>query len=126
LFDSTTYAGSSFDSSKQAYMCGGASLNDPSRQCGKQTLFDGVFGVFGQTTVTIPTTAKFLFLAVNDLFYSDNTGKMLVDIEKTGTRSNRVLVASNQVLVPEPSTVFGVLATIALGLKMKRKQEITE
>lgn len=116
LFDSTAYAGSTYDSGKNAYMCSTASLSDPSRTCGQQTLFNGVFGIFGEETLTIPTTAKFLFLAVNDIFYSDNTGQMLVDIEKTGT-------VGNQVSVPEPNAVVGLLATIALALKMKRKQQ---
>ena len=116
LFDSTASPGSSLDSAKNAYMCSGASLSDSNRTCGNRTLFDGVFGIFGKTTLEIPTTAKFLFLAVNDIFYSDNTGKMLIDIDKTGT-------VDNQVSVPEPNTVLGVLVTIALALKMKRKQE---
>ncbi|MEH1830679.1 MAG: PEP-CTERM sorting domain-containing protein [Nostoc sp.] len=116
LFDSSASPGSSFDSAKNAYMCSGANLSDPTRTCGQQTLFDGVFGIFGETTLKIPTTAKFLFLAVNDNFYSDNTGKMLVDIDKTGT-------VGNQVSVPEPNTILGVLATIALAFKIKRKQQ---
>lgn len=118
LFDSTASPGSSFDSAKNAYMCSGASLGDPTRTCGQQTLFDGVFGIFGEMTFKIPTTAKFLFLAVNDNFYSDNTGKMLLDIDKTAT-------VGNQTSVPEPNIVFGVLATIALALKMKRKHKAT-
>ncbi|MEH2250091.1 PEP-CTERM sorting domain-containing protein [Nostoc sp.] len=118
LFDSTASPGSSFDSAKNAYMCSSASLNDPTRTCGQQTLFDGVFGIFGEMTLQIPTTAKFLFLAVNDNFYSDNSGKMLVDIDKT-------LTVGNQASVPEPNTVLGVLATIALALKMKRKHKAT-
>ncbi|MEH2380276.1 MAG: hypothetical protein V7K27_15550 [Nostoc sp.] len=113
LFDSTALPDSTFDSDKNAYMCSGASLSDTNRTCGQQTFFDGVFGIFGETTLTIPTTAKFLFLAVNDIFYSDNAGKMLVDINKTGT-------VDNQVSVPEPNAVLGVLAAIALALKMKR------
>lgn len=116
LFDSTASPGSSLDSAKNAYMCSGASLSDSNRTCGNQTLFDSVFGIFGETTLEIPTTVKFLFLAVNDIFYSDNTGKMLVDIDKTGT-------VDNQVSVPEPNTVLGVLVMIVLALKMKRKQE---
>ncbi len=108
LFDSTPDSGN--------YMCSDTTLSDPSRTCGQQTLFNGVFGIFGEETLTIPTTAKFLFLAVNDIFYSDNTGQMLVDIEKTGT-------VGNQVSVPEPNAVVGLLATIALALKMKRKQQ---
>ncbi|MBN3894034.1 MAG: hypothetical protein HWQ41_01640 [Nostoc sp. NOS(2021)] len=116
LFDSTASPDSTFDSGKNAYMCSGANLSDSNRTCGQQTLFDGVFGIFGKTTLTIPTTAKFLFLAVNDIFYSDNAGKMLVDIDKTGT-------VDNQVSVPEPNAVLGVLATIALALKMKRNQQ---
>ncbi|MHC5934067.1 hypothetical protein [Nostoc sp.] len=113
MFDSTAFPDSTFDSGKNAYMCSGASLSDTNRTCGQQTFFDGVFGIFGETTLTIPTTAKFLFLGVNDIFYSDNAGKMLVDINKTGT-------VDNQVSVPEPNAVLGVLATIALALKMKR------
>ncbi|MEH1944373.1 MAG: hypothetical protein V7L01_29730 [Nostoc sp.] len=116
LFDSTASPGSSFDSDKNAYMCNGATLSDSNRTCGNQTLFDGVFGIFGETTIEIPTTAKFLFLAVNDIFYSDNAGMMLVNIDKTGT-------VGNQVSAPEPNTVFAVLVTIALALKMKRKQK---
>jgi len=113
LFDSTAFPGSSFDSAKNAYMCSDASLSNPNRTCGEETLFDGVFGIFGEMTLQIPTTAKFLFLAVNDIFYSDNTGKILVDINKTGT-------VGNQVSAPEPNTFIGVLAMIALALKMKR------
>ncbi|MBG1264685.1 PEP-CTERM sorting domain-containing protein [Nostoc commune] len=116
LFDSTAFPDSTFDSGKNAYMCNGANLSDPNRTCGQQTFFDGVFGIFRETTLTIPTTAKFLFLAVNDIFYSDNTGNILVNIDKTGT-------VDNQASVPEPNAVFGVLATIALALKMKRKQQ---
>ncbi|MHC5597788.1 MAG: PEP-CTERM sorting domain-containing protein [Nostoc sp.] len=116
LFDSTASPDSILDSAKNAYMCSGASLSDSNRTCGKQTLFDGVFGIVGKMTLEIPTTAEFLFLAVNDILYSDNTGKMLVDIDKTGT-------VGNQVSVPEPNIVLGVLVAIAVALKMKRKQE---
>lgn len=56
---------------------------------------------------------------MNDVFYSDNTGSILIDIGKTGT-------VDNQLSVPEPNTVLGVLATIALALKMKRKQQIAK
>jgi hypothetical protein len=116
LFDSIASPGSTFDPSKNAYMCSGATLSDSNRTCGQQTLFDGVFGIFGETTFKIPTTATFLFLAMNDVFYSDNTGSILVDIEKTG-------IVGNDVSVPEPNIVLGVLATIALALKMKPKQQ---
>ncbi|QLE49869.1 PEP-CTERM sorting domain-containing protein [Nostoc sp. C057] len=119
LFDSTASPGSTFDPGKNAYMCSDTTLSDPNRMCGQQTLFDSVFGIFGETTLTIPTTATFLFLAVNDVFYSDNTGSILIDIGKTGT-------VDNQLSVPEPNTVLGVLATIALALKMKRKQQIAK
>lgn len=119
LFDSTASPGSTFDPGKNAYMCSDTTLSDPNRMCGQQTLFDGVFGIFGKTTLTIPTTATFLLLAVNDVFYSDNTGSILIDIDKTGT-------VDNQLSVPEPNTVLGVLATIALALKMKRKQQIAK
>ncbi|MFN6460882.1 MAG: PEP-CTERM sorting domain-containing protein [Nostoc sp. DedVER02] len=119
LFNSTASPSSTFDPSKNAYMCSDATLSDPNRVCGQQTLFDGVFGIFGKTTLTIPTTATFLFLAVNDVFYSDNTGSILIDIDKIGT-------VDNQLSVPEPNTILGVLATIALALKMKRKQQIAK
>ncbi|QKQ77205.1 PEP-CTERM sorting domain-containing protein [Nostoc sp. TCL240-02] len=119
LFNSTASPSSTFDPGKNAYMCSDATLSDPNRICGQQTLFDGVFGIFGETTLTIPTTATFLFLAVNDVFYSDNTGSIFIDIDKIGT-------VDNQLSVPEPNTVLGVLATIALALKMKRKQQIAK
>ncbi|MBD2439018.1 hypothetical protein [Nostoc sp. FACHB-110] len=119
LFDSVNYAGSTYDSSKSAYMCDGASINDPGRLCGKQTLFDGIFGIFGQMTIQIPTDAKFLFLAVNDVFYSDNTEKMLVNITKSGS-------FTNSAAVPEPSMLIGAVATIAIALRMKRKQQIAQ
>ncbi|MDZ8185805.1 MAG: hypothetical protein RMX96_13235 [Nostoc sp. ChiSLP02] len=116
LFDSTYYSGSTYDWAKNAYMCSDANLSDSSRTCGQQTLFDGVFGIFGEMTIQIPTNAKFLFLAVNDIFYSDNTGKMLVNITKVETIDNQ-----NQ--VPEPNTVLGAIATLALALRMKLKNE---
>ncbi|MEH2092742.1 PEP-CTERM sorting domain-containing protein [Nostoc sp.] len=119
LFDSTASPDSTFDPGKNAYMCSDPTLSDPNRICGQQTLFDGVFGIFGETTLTIPTTATFLFLAVNDVFYSDNTGSILIDIDKTGT-------VDNLLSVPEPNAVLGVLATIALAFKMKRKQQIAK
>lgn len=119
LFDSTAFPDSTFDSGKNAYMCNDANLSDPNRTCGQQTFFDGVFGIFGETTLTIPTTAKFLFLAVNDIFYSDNTGNILVNIDKT-------VSVDNQVSVPEANAVLGVLATITLALKMKRKQLVAK
>lgn len=119
LFDSAYYAGSTYDGAKDAYMCDGASVNDPGRLCGKQTLFNGVFGIFGEMTVQIPTEAKFLFLAVNDIFYSDNTEKMVVNINKSGALSNATAV-------PEPSTFIGAAATIALALRLKRKKQIAQ
>lgn len=119
LFDSTYYADSTFDSSKNAYMCSGATLSDPTRTCGQQTLFDGIFGIFGEMTIKIPTNAKFLFLAVNDIFYSDNTEKMLVHITKADT-------IANQTAVPEPNTIIGAVATLALALRMKFKKQVAD
>lgn len=119
LFDSNYYSDSTFDSAKNAYMCSGMSLSDPSRTCGQKTLFDGIFGIFSDITLQIPTNAKFLFLAVNDNFYSDNTEKMLLNISKTET-------INTQVAIPEANTILGIGATIALALRMKRKKQIAE
>ncbi|WP_190674609.1 hypothetical protein [Nostoc sp. FACHB-190] len=126
LFDTTNQAGSTYDGSKGAYMCNGATLSDVNRTCGQKTLFDGVFGILGEMTIKIPTNAKFLFLAVNDIFYSDNTEKMLVDI--TNTESVNTVASAKYVnettSVPEPSAVVGIAATLALGLRMKSKKQL--
>ncbi|GBE94017.1 hypothetical protein [Nostoc cycadae] len=126
LFDSSYAAGATFDSAKNAYMCDGASLSDPTRTCGQKTLFDGVFGIFGEMTIKIPTNAKFLFLAVNDIFYSDNTEKMLVDITNTESVNNLASAkyVNDTTSVPEPSAVVGIAATLALALKMKSKRQV--
>ncbi|MEH2389845.1 MAG: hypothetical protein V7K14_29610 [Nostoc sp.] len=119
LFDSNYYSDSTYDSAKNAYMCSGMSLSDPSRTCGQQTLFDGIFGILSEITLQIPTNAKFLFLAVNDNFYSDNAAKMLLNISKIET-------IDIQVAVPEANAILGIGATIALALRMKRKKQIAE
>ncbi|ALF53165.1 hypothetical protein ACX27_10415 [Nostoc piscinale CENA21] len=126
LFDTTKQAGSTYDESKGAYMCNGETLSDVNRTCGQKTLFNGVFGILGEMTIKIPTNAKFLFLAVNDIFYSDNTEKMLVDITNAESVNNlsSAKYANDTTSVPEPSAVVGIAATLALALRMKSKKQV--
>ncbi|MBE9208166.1 hypothetical protein IQ244_16845 [Nostoc sp. LEGE 06077] len=126
LFDTTYQTGSTYDASKGAYMCNGATLSEVNRTCGQKTLFDGVFGILGEMTIKIPTNAKFLFLAVNDIFYSDNTEKMLVDITNAKSVNNvaSAKYVNNATSVPEPSAVVGIAATLTLALRMKLKKQV--
>lgn len=114
LFDPNFQPGSTYASEREAYMCGG-DLSNPNRTCGQETFFDGIFAIWEPIEIQVPTAAKFLFLAANDVFFSDNQGQIGIEIE-------RVNSSKQEKNVPEPGTLFGIAIASSLTLILKQKR----
>ncbi len=71
----------------------------------------------GPTNVTAPTGATQLQLGINDDYFSDNTGSLLVQVSGPSAVST----------IPEPSTlvVWSLLGSLAVGLGWWRKRKAT-